>query len=66
MKITQDELGNLLVKLAFGVFIYFCARYVYEWTYSKYDSSTVFWIGIGGLLLLAYIFKVKLPYSLRK
>lgn len=64
-EITKEESKTIIVRLLWGLGFFWIALNLREWVIEKYGTTTALWLGIGIVLLIAYIYKLRLPYWLK-
>ena len=64
-RITKEESKTIFLRLIWGIGFFFIALSLREWVILQYGSGIAFWLGIGIVIAIAYMYDLRLPYWMR-
>jgi len=64
--ITKSEIENIGVKILWGIGFFFVALILRDWISETFGNTTALIIAVIVIVIIAYKYKVGLPYNIRR
>jgi len=64
--ITKTEVENMFVRLAWIIGFFFIVLVLKDWMINTFGTATALMFAIMDIIIIAYKYKIKMPYYIRR